>query len=249
MLVRVRSRKNRKALFVFAPAVLLMVVAVALVIPGCGSSSSTTTTAAGATTTVAIGNAGAVPLLAMPFTVSIANGKLSDAQVEIPVGSSVDFKNAEDDSTAQHQFVADGGSFDSMVLDPGAEFVVVFDTGGTFAFHDALNPDIKGSIVVTASATAPDVGIVPVRGPLVRIQAGKLSVDNVQVRIGEGLTFANTEDDNAVNHHLVADDGSFTTGVLRPNMSFSVTFQKAGTYTYHDQLDPNIKGTITVQAP
>lgn len=45
----------------------------------------------------------------------------------------------------------------------------------------------------------------------------------------------------------VADDGSFDTGVLRPNQQFWFTFQRAGTYPFHDVLDPNLKGIITVK--
>jgi plastocyanin len=249
MPARISMRKNLGALALCVPACLLVVIAVALVTSGCGSSTPGTTVggASGATTTVAVGNAGAVPLEAMPFTVSIAKGALSKTKLEVPLGSAVDFKNAEDDTTAQHQFVADGGSFDSMVLNPGGEFVVVFTVGGTFAFHDALNPDIKGSIVVTASATAPEAGIVPTPGSIVRVRQGTLSVASVQVKVGDSVIFVNTEDDTTVNHQMVADDGSFTTGVLRPNMMFTVTFQKVGTYTYHDQLHPDIKGTITVK--
>ena len=249
MPARIRFRKNPGALALFVPTCLMAVIAVALVVSGCGSSTPGTTVggASGATTTVAVGNAGAVPLEAMSNVISIANGKLDKTTLSIPTGSAVDFKNAEDDKATQHQFVADGGSFDSSVLDPGGEYVVVFNTGGTFAFHDALNPSIKGSIEVTAAPTASEAGIVPTPGSIVRVKGGTLSVTNVMVKVGGSVIFVNTEDDTTVNHQLVADDSSFDTGALRPNMMFVVTFQKVGTYTYHDQLHPDIKGTITVK--
>ncbi len=246
---RIRTRKNPGGLSLIIGAGLLAVIALALVVSGCGSSAPGTTvgSGSGATTTVAVGNAGPVPLEAMPYTISAANGKLDQTTLTIPVGSAVDFKNAEDDSSTQHQFVADDGSFDSMALDPGGEFVVVFNTPGTFAFHDALNPDLKGSIIVTTTATAPNVGIVPTPGTLVRVKMGTLSVTNAVVKVGGSVIFINIEDDTTVNHEFVAVDGSFDTGVIRPNMEVAITFQTPGQYPYIDKLNADIKGTITVE--
>ena len=45
-----------------------------------------------------------------------------------------------------------------------------------------------------------------------------------------------------MTHHIVADDGSFDTGVLTPGQSYLVTFETPGTYSFHDALNPSIKG-------
>ena len=74
-----------------------------------------------------------------------------------------------------------------------------------------------------------------------------LSAASTQVRVGDHITFFNGEDDNTVNHQIVADDGSFDTGVLRPGEFYSVTFESPGTYSFHDVLDSSVKGTITVK--
>ncbi len=48
-------------------------------------------------------------------------------------------------------------------------------------------------------------------------------------------------------HHIVADNGAFDSGVLQPDQSFTFIFDTAGSFGYHDALDPSIKGTITVE--
>jgi plastocyanin len=48
-------------------------------------------------------------------------------------------------------------------------------------------------------------------------------------------------------HDQIADAGSFNTGDVAPNGQASVTFQNAGTFTYHCGHHPNMVGTINVQ--
>ncbi len=64
------------------------------------------------------------------------------------------------------------------------------------------------------------------------------------VKKGTEVTFANQD---SVKHSATADDGSFDTGLLAKGESGSVTFDKAGTFTYHCTPHPNIKATIVVE--
>jgi plastocyanin len=64
------------------------------------------------------------------------------------------------------------------------------------------------------------------------------------VRIGAAIEWKN---EDIFAHTVTADDGSFDSGVLQPNQSFTQTFKKAGTFGYHDLLDSAVKGTITVK--
>lgn len=76
------------------------------------------------------------------------------------------------------------------------------------------------------------------------IQNFAFSPATLHVKIGDKVTWTNKD---SVGHSATADDGSFDTGVLAQGKSGSVTFKKAGTYTYHCSVHPNMKGTIVVE--
>ncbi len=238
------SRSMRRGVIVIGAAAITL----ALALSACGSSTSGSTMVGGETTVVAAGYAGAGPVSGDPYAsvISVALGKLSQTSLTIPADSRVMFVNAEDDTKTQHRLVADDGSFDTMTLDPGGEYNVVFSGVGTVKYHDALNPDIKGEIVVTAAGSS-NTGVLPLTGPWIAVGKNGLSTTKIEATVGDPVTFYNSEDDNTVNHHMVADDGSFDTGVLKPGDSYSVTFEAPGTYSFHDVLGSSIKGTITVK--
>ena len=64
--------------------------------------------------------------------------------------------------------------------------------------------------------------------------------------ITEGDTVTWVNRDNA-NHQILADKGQFVSAILRKGQSFSYTFKAAGTYTYKDELNRKLAGTITVK--
>ena len=122
---------------------LLVILAVGLVLAGCGSA-TTTTTAPAVSTTLVPENVGGLNAAAV---VVVKNDRLSVTGL-IHVGDLVAFLNGEDDSTKQHRLVADDGTFDTGVLNAGAVYSHVFGKAGTVAFHDELNPSIKGTLTV-----------------------------------------------------------------------------------------------------
>jgi predicted lipoprotein with Yx(FWY)xxD motif len=67
----------------------------------------------------------------------------------------------------------------------------------------------------------------------------------ITVDIGATVTWTNT---GAKPHTVTADDGSFDSGTLSNGGTFSFTFAKAGTYTFHCKIHPSMTGTVTVQA-
>ena len=227
-------------------AIGVAVIALVLALSGCGSSPPASTVVGVTTTIVALGQGGSGPLAGTPYVITVANGKLNTTSLQVPAGSAVLFMNAEDDTKIQHHLVADDGSFDTMTLNPGGQYYVYFSGLGTVKFHDALNPDIKGEIVVGPGDTSLGAGTLPT-GPFIGVSSNGLSATDTQARVQDRVTFYNSEDDNPVNHQIVADDGSFDTGVLAPGKSYSVTFASPGTYSFHDALNPALKGTITVK--
>lgn len=78
----------------------------------------------------------------------------------------------------------------------------------------------------------------------VTIQNFAFSPATLTVKVGDKVTWTNKD---SAGHSATADDGSFDTGVLAQGQSGSITFSKAGTYTYHCSVHPMMKGTIIVQ--
>ena len=81
--------------------------------------------------------------------VVVKGGALEQEELVVAVGTAVKFVNAEpDDSDIRHRLVADDGSFDTGELVPGDTYDFTFQTPGTFAFTDQMDPNIKGTIIV-----------------------------------------------------------------------------------------------------
>jgi len=78
----------------------------------------------------------------------------------------------------------------------------------------------------------------------VTIQNFAYSPATITVKAGDSITWTNQD---SVGHSATADDNSFDTGVLPQGQSKSITFSKAGTYTYHCSVHPTMKGTVVVQ--
>lgn len=66
----------------------------------------------------------------------------------------------------------------------------------------------------------------------------------VKIRAGGAVTW--THDDLA-GHTVTGDDGSWGSKVLSKGKSFTQTFEKAGTYSYHCEPHPSMKGTVIVE--
>lgn len=86
----------------------------------------------------------------------------------------------------------------------------------------------------------------------ISISSTKFNPESISVKKGTLVTWVN--DDSAI-HHPAADphpthdqSGNIGEGdVLAKGETFSYTFEKEGTYTYHDNLNPlKLKGTVIV---
>ena len=66
----------------------------------------------------------------------------------------------------------------------------------------------------------------------------------ITVKAGTEVTWKNSDD---ATHTATADDGSFDTGDLDKGDSKSVTFDKAGSFTYYCRFHPFMKATVEVQ--
>lgn len=96
----------------------------------------------------------------------------------------------------------------------------------------------------TANATGGAMEKESKEGTMVEIKDFAFAPKTVTVKVGDTVTWENKD---SVAHTATADDKSFDTGMLAQGKKGSVTFDKAGTYTYHCTPHPNMKGTIIVE--
>ena len=68
------------------------------------------------------------------------------ASITVKVGESVTWTNT---GAAPHTVTADDNSFDSKSLAGGATFTQTFAKAGTFAYHCAIHPGMKGTVTVS----------------------------------------------------------------------------------------------------
>ena len=67
---------------------------------------------------------------------------------------------------------------------------------------------------------------------------------SVNLPVNGQVQFSNSD---TVEHHPTADDGSWNGDLPANGGAFSQNFTKAGTYTYHCSIHPNMTGTIVVK--
>ena len=87
-------------------------------------------------------------------TVSIKSTAFAPKTVTIAGGDTVTWKNVD---TVNHQVVANSGAFASGQIAPSKIYAKRIDTPGTYNYHDALHPTMKGAVKVTGAA--PSVSI------------------------------------------------------------------------------------------
>jgi plastocyanin len=85
----------------------------------------------------------------------------------------------------------------------------------------------------------------------VNITANGFTPKTVTIKVGESVTWMNNDtaphNVNSDTHpsHTVYPPLNLET--IQPGASKSLSFPKAGTYKYHDHLNPQLQGTVVVQ--
>ncbi|MDE3096763.1 MAG: cupredoxin family copper-binding protein [Chloroflexota bacterium] len=69
------------------------------------------------------------------------------------------------------------------------------------------------------------------------------SPGNLQVPVGATVTFKNYD---SAPHTATAKDGSWDTGILNQGQSKTITFDRAGDYTYYCKIHPNMVARLRV---
>jgi plastocyanin len=63
------------------------------------------------------------------------------------------------------------------------------------------------------------------------------------VPLGSAVTWTNQD---TVQHEVISDEGTFDSGILMPNDSFSYSFSKPGNFSYYDKIYPYMFGQVQV---
>jgi plastocyanin len=77
----------------------------------------------------------------------------------------------------------------------------------------------------------------------VTIQGFSFGPASLTVPVGATVTWTNKD---PAEHTVTADDGSFESQKLPTGQTFSQTFAKAGTFSYHCTIHPTMTASITV---
>ncbi|HEU4898558.1 MAG TPA: cupredoxin domain-containing protein [Actinomycetota bacterium] len=155
-----------------------------------------------------------------------------------------------------HSLTADDGSFDTGIIDPGAEggrfagknASVTLNQAGTFKVHCEIHPAaMKGTITVTGQAAA--------SGPA-QASAGPREVDvgavdfafepkDASVAAGGKVTVTNR---GQAPHTMTLDDVQLDTGTIAPDASAELTAPDApGSYSYRCTVHPaRMRGVLVV---
>jgi plastocyanin len=88
-------------------------------------------------------------------SIKITATAFSPASVTIKSGDAVKWTNSD---TKNHQVVANNGAFASPTLAPNHSYTHVFNTAGTYRYHDALHPALTGRVIVKGPPPAITIG-------------------------------------------------------------------------------------------
>jgi plastocyanin len=126
--------------------------------------------------------------------------------------------------------------------------VLLAACGGTTTTATASTPTTAPTPTPTSAPTTaptPTPTTAPTStGNSVSIKNFAFSPVSLTVKVGTKVSWTNND---TVTHTVTADKGAFNSGPLTPGSTFSFTFTKAGTYSYHCNIHPSMMATIVVQ--
>ena len=112
---------------------------------------------------------------------------------------------------------------------------------GCFSGHTVT--DVHSSGGSCAVPALPDVE----GSTLVFIRDYAFHPAEVRVRAGSRITWVNCESADGLAHTSSADAGDWKSGFISPGAAFTVTVNARGTFGYHCEPHPFMKGTVVVE--
>ena len=105
--------------------------------------------------------------------------------------------------------------------------------------------------LATTSASSSETEEMKQNKTVVNITSSGFSPANITINAGGSVIWRNG---NSANHNVSSAPHPIHTtysplnlGVIKPGESKSLTFPTAGTYKYHDHLNPSLTGSVTVE--
>jgi plastocyanin len=176
-------------------------------------------------------------------TVQIVDERFEPNNILIKTGQTVTWVNQDDD-----QHTASGRGMDTGVIDPGAEGSVTFLVPGEFDYACNFHPEMLGLVTVTGESKAtPESTQVSSGGQGapseqdVQIIDFAFDPDVATIAVGGTITWTNI---GQAPHTVLADWAD--SDIMNPGVTFSWTFDEAGSYDYQCGLHPAMVGTIEV---
>ena len=170
--------------------------------------------------------------------------KFDPPTLKVPTGTTIIFANV---GGKPHTLTADDGSFDTGVVDPGAEggrfaghnTSITLTKPGRFPFHCEVHAKtMKGVFTVEgAGAEGPAAESLAPRQVTVSLRDFAFDPKEVSAAPGAALTFTNR---GAAAHTATFDDAPLDTGVVQPGASGKLKAPtKPGSYSYHCEVHRN----------
>lgn len=117
---------------------------------------------------------------------------------------------------------------------------------GVFSISRGLLGSEKNQKLVDCSNKSTDIAEY-----VITIQGGKLNINNIKAKPCDVLTIVNADDQLRLMAFGVHEKHQTYSGIteetLKPGEQMTVTLEETGTYTFHDHLHDEVKGTFTVQ--
>jgi plastocyanin len=108
----------------------------------------------------------------------------------------------------------------------------------------ANHSDIGMETFLEVRSDAPKVRQEAAASNAVAIQGFVFDPPTAAVAAGSEVSWTNAD---PAAHTVTADDGSFDSGPMDPGRTFSATFDQPGSFAYHCEIHPTMKGTVTVE--
>jgi plastocyanin len=178
--------------------------------------------------------------------------KSSAEKVEVKVTPSSKTQDASAKSGYHYENVADTAPrYSSWKVVSGGllGLVILIALVSVIAFHKSnktTTSSTKGAVqAIVAPSSVPPA--------LVSVTKTGFTPANVKVVVGQAVNWTNNDSSNhfVINNTNKPIDPNApdpnSQGAISPGNSYSYVFNKAGTYEYHDTVNPNFTGTIIVQ--
>lgn len=136
-----------------------------------------------------------------------------------------------------------------MTLVAGAVLLLAACSSGAATSAPAsAAPSAAPSVEASMEASAPAAGAAcapssEAGGVAVAIEDFTFNPADITASVGQTITFSNSD---SAPHTATLDDDTCTTPNISQGGSDGLVFNAAGTYPFHCNVHPNMKGTITI---